>query len=235
MNKQAERIMVWPQLVPIRLASILANAGVLKPSAVHEHIRNGTLQSLKGIGSAWESKIIALYSSNPRELAEDLLAGRTEFVEPSGMTASADILNEVAAERCRQDAKWGHPRMHPASFWHLILSEEVGEAADAIMVVEWQGAKLREELVQVAAVAVASIESHDRQLRLCEKHGVRSHGEVRVPYDGWHLLLSLSLGQLAKGILEQDRRLIRRRLIELCGTSRAAIESLDTHLKEHGQ
>ncbi|GAG34203.1 unnamed protein product [marine sediment metagenome] len=142
------------------------------------------------------------------------------------------ILEEVAAERSSQDAKWGEQRMHPASLWHLILSEEVGEAADDIMVVERQGAKLRQELVQVAAVAVASIESHDRQIKLCEKHGVRSKSEVRVPYDGWHLLLSQSVGQLARAILKQDRVLILRRLIEICGTSRAAIEALDIQIKE---
>lgn len=61
----------------------------------------------------------------------------------------------VAAERARQDAKWGVQRHDPAR-WHLILSEEVGEVAEAIL----KGGPVEafEELVQVAAVAVAWLE-----------------------------------------------------------------------------
>lgn len=93
-------------------------------------------------------------------------------------------LGEVYAERERQDAKWGeqnHPdgtatgmgeqRMadlarrlcdaaHKAGqgTWRHILDEEVREAF-----AEADPAKLRAELIQVAAVAVAWVEAIDRR------------------------------------------------------------------------
>jgi NTP pyrophosphatase (non-canonical NTP hydrolase) len=38
------------------------------------------------------------------------------------------LLANVAAERARQDAKWGEQNHHPA-IWMAILLEEIGEAA----------------------------------------------------------------------------------------------------------
>lgn len=98
------------------------------------------------------------------------------------MTALAD----VAAERAAQDAKWGqqdHPDGTGMGFlplaglirdmsrtncdaehragrgtWELILAEEFWEA-----VAEADPAKLRAELIQVAAVAVAWAEAIDRR------------------------------------------------------------------------
>ena len=98
-------------------------------------------------------------------------------------TDRPDILPEIAAERARQDAKWGEQN-HPdgtgnagdahvarlAKSWcdnaakrgaltyRHILDEEVQEAF-----AESDPAKLRAELVQVAAVAVAWIECIDRR------------------------------------------------------------------------
>jgi hypothetical protein len=93
------------------------------------------------------------------------------------------VLGEIAGERARQDAKWG-PQSHPdgtgrpgdrawadvmrdqcdhehrsgLGTWRTILAEEVFEAfAEADL------AKLREELVQVAAVAAAWVEAIDRR------------------------------------------------------------------------
>lgn len=92
--------------------------------------------------------------------------------------------NDIAYERMRQDAKWGEQN-HPdgtdggAFFaerrdyrrkvcqayaaegtvtWRHILDEEVHEAY-----AETDTAKLRQELVEVAAVAVAWIEAIDRR------------------------------------------------------------------------
>lgn len=66
---------------------------------------------------------------------------------------------EVAMERRRQDKKWG-VQNHLPEKWMTILLEEVGEAAHGRL--ENDRANYREELVQVAAVAVAMIESIDR-------------------------------------------------------------------------
>lgn len=89
---------------------------------------------------------------------------------------------EVAAERARQDARWGeqnHPdgtdTQHRAYAddiraavqrnaangtltWHDVLSEEFAEAT-----AETDPTRLRAELVQVAAVAVAWVEAIDRR------------------------------------------------------------------------
>jgi NTP pyrophosphatase (non-canonical NTP hydrolase) len=94
------------------------------------------------------------------------------------------IIENITRERARQDAKWGEQN-HPPQDWLAILMEEVGEFARAHMevyyvqplppnasaeaVASWRAAvdakrrHVREELVQVAAVAVAMIECCDRQ------------------------------------------------------------------------
>lgn len=97
-----------------------------------------------------------------------------------------DVLAEVRAERAAQDHKWGeqnhpdHPHtgpsadawaalvtllesearasLHRGPTWAAILLEEVGEALQ-----EDDPARLRAELVQVAAVAVAWVEAIDRR------------------------------------------------------------------------
>ncbi|MDC1285225.1 hypothetical protein N8Z33_00900 [Flavobacteriaceae bacterium] len=70
------------------------------------------------------------------------------------------ILQEIKKERAQQDAKWGTQDHHPFK-WGAILSEEVGETLSAVL--EDDMVNYREELVQVAAVAVAMIESIDRK------------------------------------------------------------------------
>jgi hypothetical protein len=88
------------------------------------------------------------------------------------MNRTDKILLEVHAERHRQDKKWGVRNYHPLR-WLPILGEEYGEACKAInqgctdpiaenvdigkKIIEY-----REECIQVAAVAVAMVESLDR-------------------------------------------------------------------------
>lgn len=106
----------------------------------------------------------------------------------TAQTASLEnVLQHIADERARQDAKWGSQRDHsdgtgldPVSdkiradlarqacddshkagkdTWRDILTEEVFEAY-----AESDPIKLREELVQVSAVAVCWIEAIDARL-----------------------------------------------------------------------
>jgi len=72
------------------------------------------------------------------------------------------IMDEVAAERGRQDRKWGEQNHSPYK-WLVIEMEELGEAARHAY--EGDFDDYREELIQVAAVAVAAVESYDRQGR----------------------------------------------------------------------
>jgi NTP pyrophosphatase (non-canonical NTP hydrolase) len=66
-------------------------------------------------------------------------------------------------ERQRQDQKWGWPNNGLAGTdLHKkvsILLEEVGEVANAVLELDWDN--LEKELVQVAAVAVAWLESFE--------------------------------------------------------------------------
>jgi hypothetical protein len=75
------------------------------------------------------------------------------------------VLIEVELERRRQDQKWGIQNHNPAD-WLMILGEEFGEINEAALTAKFVhndgGRRYRKELVQVAAVAVAMIESLDR-------------------------------------------------------------------------
>jgi NTP pyrophosphatase (non-canonical NTP hydrolase) len=75
------------------------------------------------------------------------------------------VLRDVAAERQRQDQKWG-PQDHPPEWWLAILVEEVGEAAQEVLGLRYGDAAkahgdLRSEFLHVAAVAVSAIERLD--------------------------------------------------------------------------
>jgi NTP pyrophosphatase (non-canonical NTP hydrolase) len=70
------------------------------------------------------------------------------------------IINEILQERKKQDIKWGSiPRFFTREYWITILVEEVGEASKAIL--SGHEENYRQEMIQVAAVAIAAIEDFD--------------------------------------------------------------------------
>lgn len=70
------------------------------------------------------------------------------------------IIEEIKAERARQDAMFGElPRHLKPTFYLTILTEEVGEVARAI--INGNSLGYRKELIQLAAVALAAIEEFD--------------------------------------------------------------------------
>lgn len=71
------------------------------------------------------------------------------------------IFEEIFDERQRQDAKWGPMTARTVSAVTMVavLSEEVGEVAQDVLKMNREG--LRQELIQVAAVAMAMIEGID--------------------------------------------------------------------------
>lgn len=69
------------------------------------------------------------------------------------------VIEEVLEERSRQDNKWGEQNHRPDT-WIVILAEELGEASHAMLNI--LADKYREEMIQVAAVAVAAVEALDR-------------------------------------------------------------------------
>ena len=80
------------------------------------------------------------------------------------------VYSEIALERIRQESKWGEQNHHPM-IWLSILGEEYGEACEAANEAYFPGklngewGNYREELIQVAAVAIAMVESLDRELK----------------------------------------------------------------------
>lgn len=80
----------------------------------------------------------------------------------------AGIFELILNERDRQDAKFGWPNAglagHDDHRKMTILGEEVGEIAHAIL--EHDTANMHDELVQVAAVCVAWLESEAERGRL---------------------------------------------------------------------
>ncbi len=79
-----------------------------------------------------------------------------------------NIFKEISEERERQDLKFG-PQNHRPAEWCMILGEEVGEVQKAALesYFRYEGknndySDYRKELIQVAAVAIAMIESYDR-------------------------------------------------------------------------
>jgi NTP pyrophosphatase (non-canonical NTP hydrolase) len=69
------------------------------------------------------------------------------------------IASEVLDERERQDRKWGEQN-HDPLVWLSILGEEFGEVSKAVL--EANAPAYREELIQVAAVAMAMVQAFDR-------------------------------------------------------------------------
>ncbi len=79
--------------------------------------------------------------------------------------AKTKALLDVLAEMNKQDEKWGADRNQHPFLWQVILGEEFGEVCQAILHDEFGGdhaGTARDELVQVAAVALQFIEQYDR-------------------------------------------------------------------------
>ena len=76
-----------------------------------------------------------------------------------------EALKDVLEEMNKQDEKWGADRNQHPFLWQVILGEEYGEVCQAMLHDEFGGhaaGTARDELVQVAAVALQMIEQYDR-------------------------------------------------------------------------
>lgn len=72
----------------------------------------------------------------------------------------SEVIRLVLEERDRQDAKWGKQDHHDF-VWNAILGEEKGEVEKALLE-HYHGddfrERIKEEIIQVAAVAIAWLE-----------------------------------------------------------------------------
>lgn len=93
------------------------------------------------------------------------------LLDPKSLTF---VLGEIAIERERQDIKWGEQN-NPLGIWRFVLGEELGEA-DKDILEAWAARQKdkrelaeqllqagRYELIQAAAVIIATIEYMDRK------------------------------------------------------------------------
>lgn len=86
------------------------------------------------------------------------------------------IFKEIREERNRQDRKWGEQKHKPIE-WVALLTEEVGEVAKEAADCYFNNKKeepitilkrYRDEVIQVAALAVSMIESLDKDYNFKE-------------------------------------------------------------------
>lgn len=120
-------------------------------------------KELAKVGESWQ----LLIPGDPLTTQEQIaLLNYLNGGEAKPVTLTPGIIEEVLAERRRQDEKWGEQNHQPVE-WLMILAEEVGEANKAALEMyfdhyydAYRG--YREELIQVAAVAIQMIESLDR-------------------------------------------------------------------------
>lgn len=88
-------------------------------------------------------------------------------------TASQEFITKlILEERLRQDKKWGADRDQNNFMWQVILTEEVGEAAESIL--KNDADNLQKELIQCAAVIYAWLENLDRQSGIGWNEGGRT-------------------------------------------------------------
>lgn len=79
----------------------------------------------------------------------------------------SDILYDVLNERQRQNDKFGANRTQHPFLWNTILVEEVGEASKDSLDIYFSSnpeealKRYRKELIEVAAVAIATIQDLD--------------------------------------------------------------------------
>lgn len=78
---------------------------------------------------------------------------------------TASIIEEIQQERLKQDLRFGEQN-HDPIIWSAILTEEVLEYIRAAFDFQFGGnhsANIRDEAIQIAAVAQAIVECCDRQ------------------------------------------------------------------------
>lgn len=81
----------------------------------------------------------------------------------------AKILEDIVAERLRQDELHGTRNGWPPERWLVILMEEVGEVSNAVLEHDLIG--YYKEFIEVAAVAVAALENLCLEIAKEADHG----------------------------------------------------------------
>lgn len=133
-------------------------------------------------------------------------------------TAQGKALVDVIDERLRQLTKWGE-QIHPFGVWLLILAEEIGEVVESLH----HGIPNPNEVVQVAAVAMAMVESEKLQDEGKEETTLYPH--LTEEHSNAFLAVELMeyLGDLAKGILEDNPHSVLQAWANIADTANEAL------------
>lgn len=93
------------------------------------------------------------------------------------MATMVEIFNEISRERMAQDAKWGgpaHDDQHSHADWRAFIYDHTDRAVEGR-----KHERYRYQMIRVAALAIAAIQSFDRKkgngCRYCDE------GNPRVP------------------------------------------------------
>lgn len=99
-----------------------------------------------------------LLDTNLHDLLQDDVA---RLLDEFAVTTLNPQLRELTTERQRQNAKWGEQN-HSLPVWMLILTEEVGEAAEAVLNLRAGNPDalraFKEEIIHCGAVCVQILE-----------------------------------------------------------------------------
>lgn len=118
-----------------------------------------------------DKSLLSISGASPLFLSQADCLELVSYLVTFGMTGTLPkneiirhALVDITKERQRQDKKWGIRDHHPIE-WSSILFEEVGETSTAVNEFTFNDGpigQIKEEVVQVAAVAVAIYESLGR-------------------------------------------------------------------------
>lgn len=103
-------------------------------------------------------------SDEDKSLDVSCISVARELPSPPSGCGSIKALCDVLTEMVHQNEKWGEQN-HDPFVYQNILMEEVGEMSQAALKTKFENGdkdKIREEAVQVAAVALAIVECLDR-------------------------------------------------------------------------
>lgn len=163
------------QIHPMQLRVISRFGRLLEAMRLNRSLSQAHLAERAGFDHSYVSRLESGARAPTRETVTAISdamalsrAGQARLMVAAGFLpdrAASPVIEAVILERARQDEVWGKQE-YSWPEWMLILTEEVGEAAQAANKLHWlpggDADQLREELVQVAAVSCQIIECIDR-------------------------------------------------------------------------
>jgi excisionase family DNA binding protein len=144
--RQADQTSLY--LTPLEVSQVL-RVSVL---TVYQWLKTGKIQAVR-FGNSWRI---------PRE---NVMPGEAAEHASSGDVLRRRIYEEIVRERLAQDLEWGgtkHDDQHTQQDWLGFILKQIARAGESVFSIESK--PYRKHLIKVAALAVAALESYDRQV-----------------------------------------------------------------------